>query len=95
MDTNLQLRSETTSYRSDFTGEKYSGPCAFFTAYDTNDFMKLLGLDGCSHPDGVYGWSQVLDNPGRQEPQLTTRHIAIFATEEATRRVAEALILFQ
>ena len=54
-----------------------------------------MGLDGCSHPDGVYGWSQVLDNPGRQEPPLSTPHIAIFATEEATRRVAEALVSFR
>jgi len=48
--------------------------------------------DGCCHPDAVYGWSLVLEEPGLQVPPLQSRHIAIFAMEEATHRVAEALI---
>ena len=96
VDVVIKLFSEAASYKPKIKFEKYSGPCAFFTGRDTNDFFSTaLFHDGCRHSDSVYGWSLVLDEPGLQVPPLDSRHIAIFATEEATRRVADTLISFQ
>jgi len=88
----MKLNSELESYKPTINLQKYLGPCTFFTGLDTDDFFKTSFFhDGCCHPDGIYGWSLVLDDPV-QGPPLDSRHIAIFATEEAIRRVAEALI---
>ena len=92
VDVVMKLFSEAASYKPTIKVKKYSGPCAFFTGFDSDDFFrKIIFHDGCCHPDGIYGWSLVLDDPV-QGPPLDSRHIAIFATEEAIRRVAEALI---
>ena len=89
----MKLFSEAASYKPTIKVKKYSGPCAFFTGFDSDDFFrKIIFHDGCCHPDGVYGWSLVIDEPRVQVPPLDSPHVAIFATEEATSRVAEALI---
>ena len=42
---------------------KFSGPCYFFTCADSDEFFTAMGTDGHHHPDGVYGWSMVVENP--------------------------------
>ena len=42
---------------------KFSGPCYLFTAADSDEFFTSQGMNGHRHPDGIYGWNMVLDNP--------------------------------
>ena len=89
-----ELKASADSLGLNIRIEKYSGPCAFFTAVDSDEFFTSQGLDGHRHPDGVYGWSMVLGNPDLKVSNLPGRHIAIFVNEEATVRIAETIISF-
>ena len=70
---------------------KYSGPCYFFTMADSDEFYTSIGMDGHHHPDGVYGWSMVVDNPVLQAP-LPGRHAAMFGSQEVVHRMAEGVM---
>ena len=63
----MELKASVRSlfpYSLIFGAGKFSGPCYLFTAADSDEFFRSQGLeDGHCHPDGVYGWSMLLDNP--------------------------------
>jgi len=74
---------------------KFSGPCYFFTVADSDEFFTSIGMDGHRHPDGVYGWSMVLNKPLLQETPLPGRHIVMLNSQEAAHRIAQAVMHLQ
>ena len=98
LDTTLNLFGEfQTSARSLFPCSllfgigKFSGPCYFFKAADSDEFWSSIDTDN-HQPDGVYGWSMVVENPVLQATPLPGRHAAILNSQESLHRMAEAVM---
>ncbi len=92
VDTIVRLGKEFASFDISTEREKYTGPCAFFTAEDSPQFFAETGLDGCHHADGIYGWSLPLANPQIEAIPLACTHVGIFTHKSSVLKVASTLV---
>tara|TARA_B100000459_G_scaffold144419_1_gene107127 strand:- start:564 stop:980 length:417 start_codon:yes stop_codon:yes gene_type:complete len=90
VDTMLTLGAELSTRDLAPTREMYSGPCAFLKA--KSEFFEAVGYDSVHHPDGVYGWSHPLGNPGLEVTHLDCSHVDCITHEESVRQIAATLI---
>ena len=90
VDTMLTLGAELSTRDCSLTREMYSGPCAFLKAKP--EFFEAVGYDSVHHPDGVYGWSHPLGNPGLEVTHLDCSHVDCITHEESVRQIAATLI---
>ncbi len=90
VDTMLTLGAELSTRDFSPTRQMYSGPCAFLKAKP--EFFEAVGYDSVHHPDGVYGWSHPLGNPGLEVTHLDCSHVDCITHDESVRQIAATLI---
>ena len=90
VDTMLTLGAELSTRDFSPTREMYSGPCAFLKAKP--EFFEAVGYSSVHHPDGVYGWSHPLGNPGLEVTHLDCSHVDCISHEESVRQIAATLV---
>ena len=74
--------------------EKYTGPCAFLKAQGSVEFFNERGfMETAGDPDGLYGWSHVLSNPGLKASSLACKHGQMTSHADSVAKIASTIVM--